>query len=70
MKGYKDNEKKYFSIDDPKKEESEKMKRKNLNLVDKFNGFGFSYEESKFEKNLTYRDIEKTLIWFQTTIHV
>ena len=70
LKGCRDNEKKYFTIDDPE-DLLQQTKQIRNTLVDKFKISGFPYNEStKFEKNLSYRDIEKTLISIQTNLSV
>ena len=70
MKGSRDNEKKYFTIDDPQDLSNETKCLRNT-LLDKFKVSGFIYNEStKFQKNLSFRDIEKTLISFQTKFTV
>ena len=67
MKGTFDFEKKYFSIDLP---EDKQFLVNNCTLLHKFEVNGFKYEANKWEKNLSYRDIEKTLILFQTSFTV
>jgi hypothetical protein len=65
IKGSYDLEKKFFSIDEG---------RESLNyhstLLHIFKINGFDYALHKFDKILTYRDIEKTLIQFQTSYTV
>ena len=66
MKGTFELEKKYFSIDLPE----DKSLANNCTLLHKFEVCGFNYEANKWDKNLSYRDIEKTLILFQTSFTV
>lgn len=69
LKGSRDNEKKYFSTDDPN-DLSKKIINAKTTLIKRFKADGFDYEKFKFEKILSYRDIEKTLISFQTFFSV
>lgn len=59
-----DNEKKHFSIDDP--QNPSLIKKINQTLVRKFMAAGYDYEKFKFDSFLSYREIEKVLIDFQT----
>ena len=69
LKGSQDNEKKHFSTHDPS-DLSIKMFNTEATLIKRFKVDGFDYEIYKFQKILSYRDIEKSLISFQAYISV
>jgi hypothetical protein len=67
IKGVYDLEKKFFSIDLPEEKVFLNLKS---SLIHKFQINGFDYASSKFEKSLSFRDIEKCLMLFQASFTV
>lgn len=73
MKGTYDNEKKFFSLQKDLEEADffKANKFQNVTLKERFVLAGYPYtHETKYQKNISYREIEKVLIAFQSYFKV
>lgn len=73
MKGTYDNEKKFFSLESDLNEDDllKANEFQNITLKERFVSAGYPYtKETKTEKNISYREVERVLILFQSYFKV